>query len=102
MVKWTSDEIEWCSCNKLKEAEEKAAKWDAIVRCGECSLCKESTIFNDEGKKIGVKHECSRPFMILKRGGIAESVFDPLSGVAVVLQQVKPNGYCEWGERRDA
>ena len=36
MVKWTSDEIEWCSCNKLKEAEEKAAKWDAIVRCGEC------------------------------------------------------------------
>ena len=49
MVKWTSDEIEWCSCNKLKEAEEKAAKWDAIVRCCECSLCKESTIFNDEG-----------------------------------------------------
>jgi hypothetical protein len=27
---------EWCTCNKLKEAEEKAAKWDAIVRCGEC------------------------------------------------------------------
>lgn len=27
---------EWCSCNMLKEAQEKAAKWDAIVRCGEC------------------------------------------------------------------
>ena len=27
---------EWCSCNKLKEAEEKAAKWDAIVRCKDC------------------------------------------------------------------
>lgn len=25
-----------CTCNRLKEAEEKAAKWDAIVRCGEC------------------------------------------------------------------
>ena len=23
---------EWCSCNKLKEAEEKAAKWDALTR----------------------------------------------------------------------
>ena len=22
---------EWCTCNKLKEAEEKAAKWDALV-----------------------------------------------------------------------
>ena len=97
-----SSMTDWCRCNMLWEAQEKAAKWDAIVRCGECSLCKESTIFNDEGKKIGVKHECSRPFMILKRGGIAESVFDPLSGVAVVLQQVKPNGYCAWGERRDA
>lgn len=27
---------EWCSCNRLREADEKAAKWDAIVRCGEC------------------------------------------------------------------
>ena len=22
---------EWCRCNRLKEAEEKAAKWDALV-----------------------------------------------------------------------
>lgn len=27
---------DWCSCNPLKEAQEKAAKWDALVRCGEC------------------------------------------------------------------
>jgi len=93
---------EWCSCNKLKEAEEKAAKWDAIVRCGECDLCKESAILDDEGNMTGVKHECARPFMILKKGGIAESVFNPLGGVAVVLQQVKPDGFCAWGERRDA
>jgi len=26
----------WCSCTRLREAEEKAAKWDALVRCGDC------------------------------------------------------------------
>lgn len=25
-----------CKCNRLREAEEKAAKWDALVRCWEC------------------------------------------------------------------
>lgn len=25
-----------CTCDRLKEAEEKAAKWDAIVRCRDC------------------------------------------------------------------
>ena len=32
----------WCSCNRLMKAEEKAAKWDAIVRCGECVYFCES------------------------------------------------------------
>lgn len=27
-----------CSCNRLIEAQEKAEKWDAIVRCGECAF----------------------------------------------------------------
>lgn len=25
-----------CTCNRLKESEEKAAKWDALVRCRDC------------------------------------------------------------------
>ena len=25
-----------CTCNRLKEAEWKAVKWDAIVRCKDC------------------------------------------------------------------
>lgn len=27
---------QWCSCTRLREAEEKAAKWDAIVLCRDC------------------------------------------------------------------
>lgn len=26
----------WCSCTRLREAEERAAKWDGIARCGNC------------------------------------------------------------------
>ena len=25
-----------CKCNRLMEAEAKASKWDALVRCGKC------------------------------------------------------------------
>ena len=25
-----------CSCNRLRDAEDKAAKWDALVRCADC------------------------------------------------------------------
>lgn len=28
-----------CTCDRLREAEEKAARWDGIVRCGECDWC---------------------------------------------------------------
>lgn len=26
-----------CTCNRLKEAEEKAAEWDALTRCRDCA-----------------------------------------------------------------
>ena len=29
-------ETKWCSCNPLRDAQEKAEKWDAIVRCKDC------------------------------------------------------------------
>ena len=29
-------EVRWCSCNPLRDAQEKAEKWDAIVRCKDC------------------------------------------------------------------
>ena len=25
-----------CRCNRLREAEDKAAKWDALVKCEDC------------------------------------------------------------------
>lgn len=34
-------ETKWCSCNLLREAQEKAAKWDAIVRCKDCRYLDE-------------------------------------------------------------
>lgn len=27
-----------CTCTRLKEAEAKAARWDGVVRCGECEM----------------------------------------------------------------
>lgn len=63
---------EWCTCNKLKEAEEKAAKWDAIVRCGECVHAADQ-----------ITHlECER--------SSGEYFFVP------------SDHFCKWGERRDA
>lgn len=41
---------DWCSCNPLREAQEKAAKWDAIVRCGECENGEPSRV----GKRIAI------------------------------------------------
>lgn len=60
-----------CTCNRLKEAEAKAAKWDGIVRCRECRWRKFSAT-------RGV-YECSRVV-----GLLAPSF-----------------GYCAWGERRE-
>lgn len=64
---------DWCSCNPLKEAQEKAAKWDAIVRCGECEHCledshTEATLF------------CARPGC---------------------LTPTHRRGFCAWGERKE-
>lgn len=45
---------EWCSCNKLKEAEEKAAKWDALAQtthscpCGARRTCHVEGSYYDE------------------------------------------------------
>lgn len=45
-------ETHWCSCNPLRDAQENAAKWDAIVRCGECEFadpekCPDFEAFED-------------------------------------------------------
>ena len=65
---------EWCRCNKLKEAEEKAAKWDAIVRCGECVHAGKREV----------------PPLGLARWCYFHSHLAP------------KYGFCAWGERRDA
>lgn len=64
---------EWCSCNKLKEAEEKAAKYDAIVRCGECIHFRDIAWYDGS-----VKHRCSGVFTFI---------------------EPDPEGFCAWGRK---
>lgn len=60
-----------CSCNRLREAQEKAAKWDAIVRCGECV---QLDVFGEE---------------------------EPNYWCDWFSAHVRPNSFCAWGERRE-
>lgn len=64
-----------CTCNRLTEAEAKAAKWDGIVRCRECA---EETRYPD-GQ---IDHYCD---LI---GTWAETEWNP-------------DGFCAWGKRRE-
>ena len=73
---------EWCSCNPLREAQEKAAKFDAIVRCGEC---------------------CYSP----NNGETCQlfAAYEPITGGNEFMEQpaeVEPDGYCSWGIRRES
>lgn len=78
---------DWCSCNKLKEAEEKAAKWDAIVRCGECKHYDPEYEW-EEWREAGFGYEtCLEP---------------PSCAFMNGLELPNPNGFCAWGERQDA
>lgn len=69
-----------CTCNRLIEAEAKAAKWDALVRCGECKHYEEPA---DSDLK---------PYCVSRLEGtpIPPNVF----------RGVKPDGFCAWGERK--
>lgn len=64
---------DWCSCAPLREAQEKAAKWDAIVRCWECKFS-------------------------FKAGNKCRYWFDVTEDFA----DVDPEGFCHRGERQDA
>lgn len=69
----------WCSCTRLREAEEKAAKWDDVVRCGDCKFV-----------GIGMTGmQCDRYVFAIEHG---ESV--PAAKV------VTPDHFCSWGELR--
>jgi hypothetical protein len=62
-----------CTCNRLREAEAKAAKWDAIVRCGEC------------------KHKTS------------EDPDIPFGEICKIHRIEYPHDFfCAWGERRES
>ena len=64
-------EVKWCSCNPLREAREKAEKWDAIVRCKDCAF-----FYTDEDGE-----------------GYCENSYAGLwSG--------EPDSFCSWGERK--
>lgn len=69
-----------CTCDRLRAAEEKAAKWDGIVRCGECR-------WYFEGKKRG----CIRFW--------AKSL--PKSLLDYPILPTEPDGFCHRGERRE-
>lgn len=70
-----TEETRWCSCNPLREAREKAAKWDAIVRCGECVHYRDHEIFPYED-------------------------FPDLCVRTPYGMKVDPDSFCSWGERR--
>lgn len=65
-----------CTCNRLAEAERKAALWDGIVRCGEC----------EHSRRKGEK--CYRV--------MTHDIFGNPKPM-----DVKPDGYCHRGERRE-
>lgn len=73
-----------CSCNRLREAQEKAAKWDAIVRCGEC-------------KHMHAVRHCWLGIDVTECWLHADSE----SG-ALGKSSTQPDDFCAWGERRDA
>ena len=63
----------WCSCTRLREAEEKAAKWDEVVTCEECIyLCENDSRWRCLVFYADIAYNDGR----------------------------KPNGFCAWGERR--
>lgn len=69
-----------CTCNRLAEAERKAALWDGIVRCRDCR-------WYFEGKKRG----CIRYW--------AKKL--PKSLLDYPILPTEPDGYCHRGERRE-
>lgn len=74
-----------CTCNRLKEAEEKAAKWDAIVRCEECEYHYTRNVINRHGEVCDVDHFCE-----LMLNGFGEG-----------SNEVDPDHFCAWGKRRE-
>lgn len=77
---------EWCSCNKLRIAEAKANCWESIVKCKDCVHFREHK-FTYYGVD-GVDHYCTR--------------WDEKHSCEYIYIDVSPDGFCAWGERRDA
>ena len=76
---------------------------EEIVRCKDCEMCKEYEIYDDKGNVEKVELRCTRPIMFLEKGGMSmqEMLFGScLNGMNVVLQNVKPNGFCSWGKKQ--
>ena len=72
---------QWCSCNPLREAQEKAARWDAIVHCRGC-------VYSPDGG------ETCQLF----------AAYEPIDGGADFMEQpaeVEPDGFCYWGIKRE-
>lgn len=65
-----------CTCNRLTEAERKAALWDGIVRCGECVYGRDRRL---DGKAVAP-------------GGVF---------CAVVKLTWEPDFFCRLGQRKE-
>lgn len=74
-----------CTCNRLKEAEEKAAKWDAVVRCRECVHHYTRNVVNRLGEVLDTDHFCE-----LMLDGFGEGD-----------NRVDSDHFCSWGKRRE-
>ena len=65
-----------CTCDRLTEAERKAALWDEIVRCRDCEHYRDHELFPIE----------NAPDICMSYGfGL----------------RVEPDGFCRWGVRRE-
>lgn len=73
-----------CTCNRLAEAERKAALWDGIVRCRDCR-------WHVEPRFPFKQHGCIR-FWAKKQ---PKELFNR------PILHIEPDGFCFWGERRE-
>lgn len=78
---------DWCTCNKLRIAEAKANCWDSIVKCKDCVHFHENK-YKHHGIAV-IDYWCSK----------WSEDYCCCGNFAI---DVSPDGFCAWGERREA
>lgn len=75
-----------CTCDRLREAEAKAAMWDGLVRCGDCKHYDMDVGFCLRFKEVFDHHyDLEWQYQIAEWGYLESS----------------PDDFCAWGVRRE-